>query len=206
LAAVGRRAADLGLVLEVGTKGSTPGHLRWHLDLCDQVNAKLLRVVPDDEEPAADLIATLRALTTRLQAREVVVAVENHFRLKPAELAQIIAAVDHPHVGICLDPLNSISQLIGPAEVVATLAPYALSVHVKDAVTARRGTGFCITGCPIGEGMVDIRGMVASLKQQRRSPNLVVESWMDPAQNPEATAVQEQQWTRQGISYLQGVI
>jgi 3-oxoisoapionate decarboxylase len=206
LAEVRRRAADLGLVLEVGIKGSEPGHLRRHLEICAQVAARLLRVVLSDDQPAADILAALRSLAEPLQTLDLVLAVENHFRFTPAELVGLIEAVGDSRVGICLDPLNSISQLVGPGEVISTLAPHALSVHAKDAVTVRRGTGFCIVGCPIGEGMVDIRGVVASLKERGRSPNIVVESWMDQAESPEATATREEQWTRQGISYLQGVI
>lgn len=206
LAAVRSRAADLRLILEVGIKGSEPGWLRRHVDTCRRLGAGLLRVVPGDAEPVADIIATLEAVTDQLETHDIALAVENHFRFTPVELVQIIEAVGSSRVGICLDPLNSISQLIGPAEVVSILAPHALSVHAKDAVTVRRGTGFCIAGCPLGEGMVDVGRMVAVLKDHGRSPNIVVESWMDQAEDPEKTAMLEEQWTRQGIRYLQGVI
>ena len=96
--------------------------------------------------------------------------------------------------------------MIGPAEVISTLAPYALSVHAKDAVAVRRGTGFGITGCPVGDGMVDQHRMIALLREYRRSPNIVVEGWMDQQENEESTIAQEEDWVRQSLAYLRSIL
>ena len=66
------------------------------------------------------------------------------------------AAIGDPRVGVCLDSLNSITKLVGVAEAIDTLAPLAVSVHTKDAVITRHGTGFHIAGCPLGEGLVGL--------------------------------------------------
>jgi len=134
------------------------------------------------------------------------VAIENHFRLPPVELARLIQAIDDPRVGACLDPLNSIAKLVGPSETVATLAPLAVSVHVKDAISTRLNTGFYIAGCPLGEGLVDIPGMLAAVRAAGRSPNLLIECWMDRLEDEEATLAQEEAWVRRGIAYLRQLL
>jgi len=209
LADLAGRAADLDLTLEVGIKGSRPEHLRRNLDVSGRLGAPLLRVVLTDAgwEPAFDELVTIfKSLLPDLRAAGVTLAIENHFQLRPAELARLVEAVDDPLVGVCLDPLNSISKLVGPGETVATLAPYAVSVHAKDAVATRLKTGFYITGCPLGEGLVDLPGMLATVRAAGRSPNVLVEAWMDRLDDGAATLAQEEAWVRQGISCLRRLL
>ena len=103
-------------------------------------------------------------------------------------------------------PLNSISNLVGPAETVAVLAPFAVSVHVKDILIKRVNTGFGIVGCPLGEGLVDLPGLLAAVHTAGRPPNLLVEHWMDRLDDEAATLAQEDAWVRQGIAYLQRLL
>ncbi|HIC88878.1 MAG TPA: sugar phosphate isomerase/epimerase [Anaerolineae bacterium] len=209
LADLAWHGAELGLTLEVGIRGSQPEHLHRSLDVAEQLGARLLRVALADAgwEPSLEEIAgVFRALLPKLHVLGITVAIENHFRLLPSELVSLIQHVDDPLVGICLDPLNSITRLVGPAETVATLAPFAVSVHVKDAVSTRLNTGFYIAGCPLGEGLVDVPGMLAALRAAGRSPNLLVECWMDRLEDEEVTLMQEQAWVRQGIAYLRQLL
>jgi sugar phosphate isomerase/epimerase len=201
-----QKALDMGLDLELGVRGNGRSYLKRNIDVCRQIGADLMRAVLDNAESIPQTIRMIQSLIGELHACDVKLAIENHFRFTPAELVQIIEAVDDAHVGVCLDPLNSISQLIGPAEVISTLAPYSLSVHAKDAVTFRQGTGFGITGCPVGDGMVDQHRMIALLREYRRSPNIVVEGWMDQQENEESTIAQEEDWVRQSLAYLRSIL
>ena len=201
-----QKAADMGLDLELGVRGNNRSYLKRNIEVCRQIGSNLMRAVLDGDEPISQTVETIQSLIDEIHAFEIKLAIENHFRFTPAELVQIIKVVDDANVGICLDPLNSISQLVGPAEVISTLAPYALSVHAKDAVTARRGTGFRIMGCPVGDGMVDLRRMIALLKEHRRSPNIVVEGWMDQQENETRTIAQEEDWVRQSVAYLRKIL
>jgi sugar phosphate isomerase/epimerase len=205
LADLARRAAELGLTLEVGIQSSQPERLRRNLGVAQRLGARLLRVVLADagrEPPLDEHVTVIKALLPDLHAADVTLAIENHFRLRPVELARLVEAVGDPSVGVCLDPLNSIAKLVGPAETVATLAPFAVSVHVKDALVKRVNTGFCIVGCPLGKGLVDVPGLLAAVRAAGRSPNLLVEGWMDRLQDESATLTQEEAWVRQGIEYL----
>lgn len=209
LAELGQRAAELGLILEVGIKGSRPEHLRRNLDLTQKLGARLLRVVLTDVgwQPSFDeFVVIFRALVPSLRAAGVTLAIENHFHLRPAELARLVKAVSDPSVGVCLDPLNSITKLVGPAETVAEMAPLAVSVHAKDAIIKRLNTGFYIAGCPLGQGLVDLPEMLAAVLAAGRSPNVLVECWMDRLDDEAATLAQEETWVRQGIVYLNRVM
>jgi sugar phosphate isomerase/epimerase len=203
-----KAARKLGLILEVGIKGSEDEHIRHHLDIAKKLNASLLRVVLTEEGkvPTFDeLVSTFRSLAPVLHDLGITMGIENHFTLNPKELADLIGKIGDPSLGICLDPMNSISMLIGPHETVTTLAPLAVSVHVKDARARRVNTGFYVEGCPLGEGLVDIPGMVKAVQTSGRSPNLLVEAWMDRLESGEETLAQEERWIREGISYLRSL-
>jgi sugar phosphate isomerase/epimerase len=206
LAKIKQKAVETGLILELGVRGDDRAYLLRNIEVSHKIGSKLMRAVLDGDEPVSRTVETIQSLVDELKGFDIKLAIENHFRFTPAELAWIIETIDDVHVGVCLDPLNSISQLVGPEEVISTLAPYALSVHAKDAVTIRRGTGFHIVGCPIGEGIVNIRGMIESLTEHGKSPNIVVEGWMDRLENEAKTIEQEEDWVRQSITYLRSVV
>jgi sugar phosphate isomerase/epimerase len=105
---------------------------------------------------------------------------------------------------VCLDAVNSVKFLSGYKETCRVLAPFAVSVHIKDVKLNRFGellphgeryqlseitnreilgnfnTGFYISGCPLGEGIVDLPWIINELRQYGHDPALFVESWMDP--------------------------
>jgi sugar phosphate isomerase/epimerase len=208
LTGLARRASDLGLMLELGIRGSQPAHVRRNLAIAQRIGARLLRVVlaaPGWRPSFDEAVTLLSGMLAELRAAGVALAIENHFHLSPAELARLVRAIDDPLIGVCLDPLNSITQLVGVGETVRTLAPLALSVHAKDAVITRPGTGFYIAGCPLGEGLVDLAGMLDAVHAACRSPNVLVECWMDPLEDEAATLAQEEAWVRDGIAYLRRV-
>lgn len=206
---IGRRASELALTIEVGIRGSRPEHLRRNLAVAQALGAQVLRVVLSAPawEPSPDqAVAVLRALVPDLRAAGVTLAIENRFRFTPRSLAEIVRSVDDSAVGICLDPLNSIANLVGPAEAIAALAPLAVAAHAKDAVITRPSAGFYVSGCPLGEGLVDLAGMVEALSAAGHSPSILAEGWMDPLDDPAATLAQEEAWARHGVAYLHRLV
>jgi sugar phosphate isomerase/epimerase len=205
------RAIELELDLEVGIRGSRPEQISRNLHVAQLLGARVLRVVLTDgawHPSLAQAAALLRDILPALRAAHVTLALENRFSLTPAELADLVRTVNDPRVGVCLDPLNSIARLVGVGETVAALAPLAVAVHVKDATVTRQGAGFVIQGCPLGEGQVDIEGMLAAVytagtaRAARPSPSVLVEGWMDLLDDETATLAQEADWARRGIAYL----
>lgn len=203
------RAETLGLELELGVRAASPERLRVELESARTLRVRLLRVVlaenggrPPSLEEHLDAV---RSLLPDLHRSGVTLAIENHFGLTPYELARLVETIDDPLVGICLDPLNSISRLVGPRETVRLLAPHAVSIHAKDAVVRRQQTGFYVAGCSLGEGLVDFGGMLEEVRRAGRSPNLLVEGWMDPREDEAATLAAEEAMARDGIAYLEGL-
>ena len=120
----------------------------------------------------------------------------------------MIEAIDSPNVGICLDTVNSFGCLEGPAHVVANLAPFVSSLHVKDFTIRRAGhmMGFDVTGAPAGQGMLDIPWLLGELRAAGRNPNAILELWPPPESTVAATVEKEREWARESIRYLRTLI
>lgn len=209
LQALARQAAGLGLELEVGIKGGQLDQLRQGLDAAEALGTRLLRVVVADDAftpSAAELTVILKKLLPDLQARGISLAVENHFDLTPDELGQVVEEINSPLVGVCLDPINAISQLIGQKEVVSRLARHTLSAHVKDAQAVSFRNGFYVSGVPLGTGRLNLPEMLAALRAEGRYPAVLLESWMDRLDSDEATCAQEEEWVRNAVAYMRQVV
>jgi sugar phosphate isomerase/epimerase len=94
-------------------------------------------------------------------------AVENHKDLRSGELADLLKRLDSRHVGACVDTGNNIALLEDPLEVVQTLAPWAYTVHLKDMGVAEYDDGFLLAEVPLGEGILDLKKVVAVLRGAR---------------------------------------
>ncbi len=97
----------------------------------------------------------------------VVLAVENHKDRRAGELVDLLKRLDSRHVGACVDTGNNLSLLEEPLEVVETLAPWARSVHLKDMAVAEYPDGFLLAEVPLGEGFLDLKKVVATLRRAR---------------------------------------
>src|SRR5262249_53709299 len=69
------------------------------------------------------------------------------------------------YVGACVDTGNNIALLEDPLEVVETLAPRAYSVHLKDMAVAEYEEGFLLAEVPLGDGFLDLKKVVGTLRQ-----------------------------------------
>jgi sugar phosphate isomerase/epimerase len=108
------------------------------------------------------------------------------------------------HFGICLDPANGIGAYEMPQDTIAVTAPYVVNVHVKDFDFARRegGQGFTVTGRALGDGALDLDGMLATLGAHGRDANLILEHWVPADDDEERTIEVEREWTRRGMAEL----
>jgi sugar phosphate isomerase/epimerase len=211
LAAIRRAAASAGVSLELGTRGIAPPHLRRMLELCSEFECGLLRVVVDtaDHRPSPEEVTRMvSGLLPELERSGVVLAIENHDRFAAKRLASIVESIGNPNVGICLDTVNSFGCLEGPEHVVAHLAPFVSSLHIKDFTVRRAGhmMGFEITGAPAGQGMLDIPWLLESLRAAGRNPNAILELWPSPEATAARTVGKEEEWGRASVHYLRTLI
>lgn len=92
-------------------------------------------------------------------------AVENHKDLTSHELAQLMREFSSEWLGVNVDTGNNIALLEDPLEVVETLAPFAMSVHLKDMAVQSHERGFLLSEVTCGQGFLDLRRMVAVLSK-----------------------------------------
>jgi 3-oxoisoapionate decarboxylase len=194
-------AADLGVELELGTRGIAPAHLHQYLDLCNQLGATLLRSML---QKADDPVSMLKEAMPAFESNGVTVALETYEQVSTADLVSVIDAVDSDALGICLDPANCVAGLELPHDVVDRAAPYVKNMHIKDfAFTRQAGwVGFTLAGCPLGEGLLDYDEMVAVVEPASRGINQIVEHWLPWQDDAETTCLLETQWTQHSVKYL----
>jgi sugar phosphate isomerase/epimerase len=205
------KASQRGIAIEVGTRGIQPDHLAQYIDLAAYFGSPILRVVVDTKthhpEPA-EVVTLVRESLPALKTSGVTLAIENHDRFKAQTLADIIDAIGDSHVGICLDTVNSFGALEGPDVVLSALGRYVVNLHVKEFIVRRvpHNMGFEVTGMPAGQGMLDVPWLLDTLRSYDRTFNAIIETWLPPQTDMNATIQQEQDWVRQSTTYLRTLI
>ncbi len=91
----------------------------------------------------------------------VKIGIENHKDFHAAELAELLGRLSSPHLGACVDTGNSIALLEDPMTVIETLAPFAVTTHIKDMAVQETADGFLLSEVPLGEGILDLPRMLA---------------------------------------------
>jgi sugar phosphate isomerase/epimerase len=200
-------ATDLGLVLEVGTRGVAPAHLATYLDLAGVLEASVVRSMlfaPDSRPTLAEAERMLRAALPEYEGAGVTLALETYEQVPSADLVALIEAIASPSLGICLDPANCVAALENPRDVVERCAPYVANIHVKDfAFTRRAGwVGFELAGAPLGEGLLDYDHLVRTVDPAGRGISRIVEHWVPWQGDLAATVAIEDDWTSRNIRYL----
>lgn len=204
-------ARRLEVGIEVGTRGIAPAHLHTYLQLATRFSSPVLRVVVDTAtaHPSPDeVIGTVRSVISEFEKAGVTLAIENHDRFTAASIARIIDKVGSDRCGVCLDTVNSFGALEGPAQVVATLGPLCVNLHVKEftVVRASHFMSFSVEGRPAGQGMLNVPWLLQELRNMGRDPNAIIELWTPPQPDIAATMALEDDWTMQSVKFLRTLI
>jgi sugar phosphate isomerase/epimerase len=120
-----------------------------------------------------------------LRRHRMRLAIENHKGWRSAEQAAWLKRVNSEWVGVHFDFGNNISLCELPAVTLANLSPYVIACHIKDMAVEWYDEGFLLSEVPLGEGLLDLRGMVATLR--RHDPSLPLDLEMitrDPLNIP----------------------
>lgn len=200
-----RRAAHEGILLEVGARRLTLERAAEYIAIARRVGAKLIRFVIDDANyhpaPAA-VTSVLREVAPLL--RGLTLGIENHDRFPAASLRSMIEAAGAENIGVCLDTANSLGAGEGIETVAAVLAPITVNLHIKDFWIERvpHLMGFTVTGCPAGNGMLNLPALLEELAPHSRCQTAVLETWPSPEATLDATIAKEALWAAQSIKYL----
>ena len=203
LDALAQRACNACIVIETGTRGVDPPHLRKHLDIARRLHAPLLRTIIDTTE--AQAIESLRILAPEFERAGVILGIENHDRFPAVSFHRIVEQIGSPAIGICLDTANSLGCGEDIHTVLHQLGPYVVNLHLKDFRIERlpHSKGFLVTGCPAGKGLLDIPAVLA------RVPNhvsCILELWSEPLETVELSITRENNWARESLHYLRPLI
>ncbi len=206
-----RMTEELGIAVEVGTRGIAPSHLRRYLELATQFRSPILRIVIDTavHHPTEDeIVETLRPLVPEFESANVILAIENHDRFKAATLSQIVQTLDSGWIGVCLDTVNSLGAAEGPEAVVHVLGPYVVNLHVKDFAIQRLDhmLGFSVEGRIAGKGQLDIAWLLDTLQAYARTESAILELWPPPEGIVEATIEKEDAWVVESVRFLRKLI
>lgn len=204
-------ARDLGLTIELGTKGIEPPHLRRFLELADVFDAALVRSMlygSDSRPTLPEAEAHVRAALPAYEAAGVTLALETYEQVATADLTTLVDRVGSPHLGICLDPANVLARLELPRDCVAQTAAHVKNVHVKDFAFARQDgwVGFTYSGAPMGAGLHDYPHLLETVRPRERGISEIVEHWLPWQGDPETTVRTERDWTRTTIEYLRSTL
>ena len=198
---------QMGISLEVGTRGISPEHLLKYLDIAKYLGSKIVRTIlqsPSGTPNVEEAFLLLKQVLSRFAEARVAIAIENYERHRVAELVWLMDRLQSPWIGICLDTVNSFGAIECPDKVVKELAPYTINLHIKDFKVSRVKSqmGFSIIGCPAGEGMLDVDEVFKVLKQQGKDPNVILELWTPFDETVGKTILKENDWVQRSIKNL----
>ncbi len=99
-----------------------------------------------------------------LATHKLKLAIENHKDLTLDEQIELLQQMSSEWIGALVDTGNNIALLDDPHRVVELLAPYAMSVHLKDMTVQLDRDGFLLSEVPCGTGFLNLRRMIATLR------------------------------------------
>ncbi len=202
-------AEDLNVKIEVGAKKMTLENLERYIQIAAFFESPIVRFVIDGEgfQPGLEEIhSIIKNAIPILKENKIILAIENHDRFKAAEFAEMVEKAGSNYVGICLDSVNSMGAGEGLETVIGKLAPLTVNLHVKEFSVKRvfHKMGFVIEGCPLGEGMLPLAGLVE--KVSPRCQSAILEQWTPPQETIETTVEKEARWAEQSIVYLKHLL
>lgn len=100
-----------------------------------------------------------------LRKHQLKLALENHKDLTTDELLGLMREFNSEWLGVLVDTGNNIALLEEPHAVVDALAPFALSVHLKDMAVQPDADGFLLSEIPCGQGFLDLPRILTTLRK-----------------------------------------
>jgi sugar phosphate isomerase/epimerase len=189
---VRKMAAELGLHLETGgggvfpktpdAFGSSVENLKKQIVRAKAMGSPICRAViasdraslpPGPIEQHIDtMVKLLKAVRTQAVDAGVKVAIEVHKDLQAWELKGLIDTAGKDFVGVYMDTGNPVFVLEHPLTTLETLAPYVVTLHLRDSVIYEHKRGVAVQWVPLGEGTVDFKEIMKRAREL--CPNVYV--------------------------------
>lgn len=197
--------------LEAGRNHGAWSELNALIPNVPHLGTRILRIVASslrfrNEPPEPQILEIVRMLKQSAAIAAdcgVVLALENHIDFTSAQILEILDRVGSDHLRVTFDTGNALRMMEDPVEAARCLAPYVAATHIKDLqacrhVSPRQWHFFsCV---PLGEGLIDLAGVVEALRQAGYTGLLAVE-----VDNPK-DGQDEDAMVARGVAYLQNLI
>jgi sugar phosphate isomerase/epimerase len=95
------------------------------------------------------------------------IGLENHKDWTAEEMPVLLKSYSSEYLGACIDFGNNVALLDDPMELVEALAPFVINTHIKDMGVEEYADGFLLSEVALGEGFLDLKRMVAVLRQRK---------------------------------------
>ena len=186
---VREHAGRLGIELEIGmlsfcpssrifdkSKGTGEEQLGLMIRSAKTIGSPIVRAVlgnsADRLSPGGmeghieNAVRVLRGVKSVAADNGIKIAIENHAGdMQARELRMLIEEAGKDFVGACVDSGNPVWALEDPHLTLETLAPYALTSHVRDSRVWKTPEGIAAQWVRMGEGSVGIRDYVRKYAQ-----------------------------------------
>ena len=209
-----KEASESGITLEMGMREAKAEKILRYIRIADLTGARLIRCILDGKDGSyepdeKEVCENIQKVLPSLREKNIILGIENHDRISADDYAGIIRRINDPHVGLVVDTTNSLSTEEPVRHVLEKMAPYCVSLHIKDYKIhrANSGMGLIIVGeCP-GKGRQNIPYILKEARKLAdRDFSIILESWMEPCSTLEETLRQENDWAAQGIQYLKSLL
>lgn len=120
--------------------------------------------------------------------------------------AKLMKTINSKTVGVCVDLGNFMIHQEKPIESVKKLAPYIINTHFKDYTVEMMNWGFKSYGVPLGQGIIDLKGILDILKNSSKLERIILEIPVEKESNEEATLKKENSYVEESIRYARDVL
>lgn len=181
------KAEALGLYVELGTEGTNPDHLQNMVRAAHVLGSPLVRTRlgkprPRSAQGMSELLSATAAEVAQVvpvcDRYEVSLAIANGPDLTAREARELADTIGSPRVGVSLDTGETLALLEDALEAAHTVGPAVKSVHLKDFQVVATSEGFVLAGCALGEGVLDVAGVLDLLLSQAPETHCNIEAPM----------------------------
>src|SRR5271170_1489818 len=123
--------------------------------------------------------AVVEKIVPLAEKQKVVLAMENHKDRTADEFVALLKQISSEYYGALIDFGNNLSLSEEPMSVVAKLAPYVKSTHLKDMAVQPYDQSFLLAEVACGEGFLDVKGMVELCRRANPKVHLLLEMITD---------------------------
>ena len=198
-------ADDEGIALSVGCMTLDTDVLARYVELTTSVSgAATLRIVLEDESgqpPTRERLERFLAeAADHVGAAGITLAVENHFHVPCATLAELVHPYPSNVMAFCLDSANSLRNWESAEQVFDVLGERAAFYHVKDYRVRGSNVGFEVTGAPLGEGALDLAGCIRRIHARHPAPLVFLETWTPSSGDRATDMARERDWLARSLA------